>query len=134
MKKTDTKSETDPRNIELWLETKPNVTKTLATVLIWAYQENDAITTIDHVRKADVFKYRGVGDKAWEKFEMLRGYPDPEIIPERKILQFDHLKQFEMEAVNRCMADLYEYYNTCATPENWKNFRIFQELITTKNR
>jgi len=50
----------------------------------------------------------------------------------QKVVKFEDLEQSQMNAINSCMADLFNYYETCGTPQDWKNLRIFQELITAE--
>lgn len=49
-----------------------------------------------------------------------------------RILKFEELDQEKMNAVNSCLIDLFDYYHTCGTPEDFKNHRIFVELVQSK--
>ncbi len=49
-----------------------------------------------------------------------------------RIVKFENLEKEKMNAINRCMMDLFNYYETCATPGDRKNFRTFRELISAK--
>ena len=47
-------------------------------------------------------------------------------------LKFEELDQEKINTVNSYLTDLFDYYQTCCTPEDFKNRRIFVELVQSK--
>ena len=47
--------------------------------------------------------------------------------------KFEELDQGQMNAINSCLTDLFNYYQTCGTPEDFRNHRIFVELVRAKD-
>jgi len=47
--------------------------------------------------------------------------------------KFEELDQGQMNAINSCLTDLFNYYQTCGTPEDFRDHRIFVELVRAKD-
>lgn len=58
------------------------------------------------------------------------GYLNKRNAPGEKVLKEN--KEEQAKAVNTCLKDLYNYYETCGTPEDFKNHKALADLLKTK--
>ena len=115
------------KRIDLWIEANHDLSPYLVIALTKIFENSDGQKTIDAVTKEELTQYRFVGLRGWDKLQILIG----EVKPKRKLkLKKSKLTHSEIDAANKCMVDLMNYYYSKGDPENWINFAVLKKIIT----